>query len=95
MGKFVFGLIIGVVVGVVAMSTNPNLAEELRVSLANLTAQVMRSAGQTADELGNAAEDAADEPAPPAATEPPAETAPTAPADATPPANQGETRQPQ
>jgi hypothetical protein len=94
MGKFVLGLIIGIVGGVLAISANPNLVEDLRVSLANLTAQVMRSAGQTADELGNAAEDAADQPEQPATeqptdAEPPAETAPATPAEP------GETRQPE
>jgi hypothetical protein len=60
MGKFVVGLIIGVVVGILAVTANPNLPQELRVSLASLTALVMRSAEETADELGDAAEDLAD-----------------------------------
>jgi hypothetical protein len=103
MGKFLLGLIIGLIVGILAMTVNPNLPQELRASLASLTAQVMRSAGETADDLGNAAEDLADEgerpdAKPPAATAPAApadQTAPAAPADETGPANQGETRQPQ
>ena len=38
MGKFILGLIVGVIVGVLAMTVNPNLPEQLRTSLANLTA---------------------------------------------------------
>jgi gas vesicle protein len=85
MGKFVIGLIVGIVVGAVAISANPNLAEELRVSLANLTAQVMRTAGETAEDLGNAAEEAgrAVDTEAPVETTPavPRETAPAAPGD--------------
>jgi hypothetical protein len=79
------------------MTLNPNLPQELRASLASLTAQVMRTASETADEVGNAAEDLADEGERPNA-KPPAEAAPAAPADRTPPAapaDQDETRQPQ
>jgi hypothetical protein len=88
MGKFLLGLIIGIIVAALAMTMNPNLPQELRASLASLTAQVMRSAGETADELGNAAEDAADEGRQPTNAEPPAATSPAAPADP------DETRQP-
>jgi hypothetical protein len=96
MGKFLLGLIIGIIVAALAMTMNPNLPQELRASLANLTAQVMRSAGETAEELGNAAEEAADGGERPADREPPAPPAPTAPAPADPaaPANQGQTGQP-
>jgi gas vesicle protein len=81
MGKFVVGLIIGVVVGILAMTVNPNLPEELRVSLASLTALVMRSAEETAEELGDAAEDLADGAGETAeSVKPPAE-GPVAPAD--------------
>jgi gas vesicle protein len=78
MGKFVFGLFIGVVLGVLAMTINPDLPQELRVRLASITAQVMRTAGETAEELGDAAEDLTDEAEPPATGEPPA-TAPATP----------------
>jgi gas vesicle protein len=78
MGKFIIGLIVGIVVGVLAMTANPNLPEELRASLANLTAQVMRTAGDTAEDLGNAAEDAAGRAVD---TEAPGETAPPAQGD--------------
>jgi gas vesicle protein len=96
MGKFLLGLIVGVIVGVLAMTMNPNLPQELRAALASLTAQVMRSAGETAEDLGNAAEEAADGRERPVEREPPATPAPTAPAPADPaaPANQGQTGQP-
>jgi gas vesicle protein len=81
MGKFIIGLIVGIVVGVLAMTANPNLPEELRASLANLTAQVMRTAGDTAEDLGNAAEDAADDAGRAVDTEAPGETAPPAQGD--------------
>jgi hypothetical protein len=96
MGKFLLGLIIGIIVAGLAMTMNPHLPQELRASLASLTAQVMRSAGETADDLGNAAEEAAGRVERPADREPPAAPAPTAPAPAEPaaPANQGQTDQP-
>jgi gas vesicle protein len=59
MGKFLVGLIIGVVVGILAMTANPNLPQELRVNLAGLTALVMRNAQETAEHVGNAAEELA------------------------------------
>jgi hypothetical protein len=100
MGKFLLGLIIGIIIAAFAMTMNPNLPQELRASLASLTAQVMRSAGETAEDLGKAAEDAARKGERPADREPPAAPAPTAPAPAEPaapaaPANQGQTGQPQ
>ena len=100
MGKFLLGLIIGIIVAALAMTMNPNLPEELRASLASLTAQVMRSAGETAEDLGNAAEEAAGRGERPVDRKPPAAPAPTAPAPADPaapagPANQGQTGQPQ
>jgi gas vesicle protein len=61
MAKFLTGLIIGIVVGVLAMAANPDLPQDLRVTLANLTAQIMRTAGETAEEVGDAAEELADE----------------------------------
>lgn len=88
MGKFITGLIIGVIVGILAVTANPNLPQELRVSLASLTALVMRRAEETAEELGDAAEDladgageTADVPKPPADTAKPPATAPVAPTD--------------
>lgn len=59
MGKFLVGLIFGIVVGVLAMIANPNLPQELRVNLASLTALVMRNAQETAQDVGNAAEELA------------------------------------
>jgi len=42
MGRFVLGLIIGLVVGVLAMTYNPNLPQEVRSGLTELAALVMR-----------------------------------------------------
>ncbi|HEX5079146.1 MAG TPA: hypothetical protein VFV80_08340 [Geminicoccaceae bacterium] len=81
MGKFIFGLIIGIAVGILAVTMNPNLGEQLRVSLADLTAQVMRSAGETAEDLGNAAKNAAGRREQPADAGPPPATAPATPAE--------------
>ena len=95
MGKFFIGLIVGMALGVLATTVNPNLSDDLRAGLANLTAQVMRGVGQTADELGDAAEDLADrtppatEPPPPANAEPPVVSGPAAPTEP------GETGEPQ
>jgi hypothetical protein len=61
MGKFLLGLIIGVVVGVLAMSYNPNLPEEVRTGLAEVTALVMRGTERVAETVGGAADQAADE----------------------------------
>ncbi len=72
MGKFAFGLIIGLVLGVLALTNNPDLLQDLRVRLADLTAQVMRSAGETAEDIGDAADGVTEEVEPPATTEPPA-----------------------
>jgi len=78
MGKFILGLIVGLVVGVMAMAANPDLPQELRVWAANLTAQVMRTAGETAEEIGDAAEEVTE------GVEPPADAAPAATEPATP-----------
>jgi gas vesicle protein len=81
MGKFITGLIIGVIGGILAVTADPNLPQELRISLASLTAVVMRRAEETAEELGDAAEDLADGAGETAeSVKPPAE-GPVAPAD--------------
>jgi hypothetical protein len=97
MGKFIIGLIARIVVGVVAISANPNLAEELQVSLANLTAQVMRTAGKTAEEIGNAAKEAANDAGRAVDTEAPVETAPAVPGGTAPaaPGDEREAAEPQ
>ena len=61
MGKFVLGLIIGVIVGVLAMAYNPNLPQEVRTGLAELTALVMRGTERAAETVGGVADEAADE----------------------------------
>ena len=61
MGKFLLGLVIGVIVGVLAMTYNPNLPEEVRAALTNVTALVMRGTERAAEAVGEAADDVADE----------------------------------
>ena len=61
MGKFIVGLVIGVVVGVLAVTYNPNLVEEVRTTLANLTGLVMRGTERAAEGIGEAADEVADE----------------------------------
>jgi hypothetical protein len=61
MGKFLLGLIIGVVVGVLAMAYNPNLPQDVRTTLANLTGLVMRGTEEAAEGVGKAADEVADE----------------------------------
>jgi hypothetical protein len=61
MGKFVLGLIIGLIVGVLAMAYNPNLPQEVRAGLTELTALVMRGTERAADAVGGAADEAAEQ----------------------------------
>jgi hypothetical protein len=61
MGKFVLGLIIGLIVGVLAMAFNPNLPQEVRAGLTELTALVMRGTERAADAVGGAADEAAEQ----------------------------------
>jgi hypothetical protein len=61
MGKFLLGLIIGVVVGVLAMAYNPNLPERVRTGLVEVTALVMRGTERVAETVGGVADEAADE----------------------------------
>jgi hypothetical protein len=61
MGKFVLGLIVGLIIGVLAMAYNPNLPEEVRAGLTELTALVMRGTERAADAVGGAADEAAEQ----------------------------------
>ena len=61
MGKFLLGLVVGVVVGVLAMAYNPNLPEEVRTGLVEVTALVMRGPERAAEAVGGAADEAAEE----------------------------------
>lgn len=61
MGKFLLGLIVGVVLGIFAMAVNPDLPREIRVAAASLTALVMRGAEEAAEEVGAAADRVAEE----------------------------------
>jgi hypothetical protein len=59
MGKFLLGLILGVVVGVIATAYNPNLPAAARATLANVTALVMRGTEKAAETVGGVADEAA------------------------------------
>jgi gas vesicle protein len=61
MGKFLLGLVIGAIVGVLAMAYNPDLPAEVRTSLANVTALVMRGTERVAETVGGVADEAAEE----------------------------------
>jgi hypothetical protein len=61
MGKFLLGLIIGLVVGVLVVAYNPNLPDEVRATLANLTGLVLRGTEEAAQGIGEAADEVADE----------------------------------
>jgi gas vesicle protein len=61
MGKFLIGVIVGVILGILALSANPDLPRELRTALASLTAQVMRGAEEAAESVGEAADEVANE----------------------------------
>ena len=61
MGKFLLGLVIGVVIAVLALTYNPNLPEEVRAALAGVTALVMRGTERAAEAVGEAADEVADE----------------------------------
>jgi hypothetical protein len=61
MGKFLLGLIVGLVLGVVATAYNPDLPADVRTALADLTALVMRGTERAAEAVGGAAERTAEE----------------------------------
>lgn len=61
MGKFLLGLVIGVVVGALAMTYNPDLPERIRAAVAQATALVMRGTERAAEAVGEAADEVADE----------------------------------
>ena len=61
MGRFVLGLIIGLVVGVLAMTYNPNLPQEVRTGVTELAALVMRGTERAAEAVGGAADEAAEQ----------------------------------
>jgi hypothetical protein len=61
MGKFVLGLIVGLIIGVLAMAYNPNLPEEVRAGLTEMTALVMRGTERAAEAVGGAADEAAEQ----------------------------------
>lgn len=61
MGRFLVGLIIGAIVGVLAVGYNPEWADRLHEALTDATAAVMRGTEEAAETVGEAANEAADE----------------------------------
>lgn len=61
MGKFLLGLIIGLIVGVLAMAYNPDMPQEVRSGLDEATALVMRGTERVADTVGELAGETAEE----------------------------------
>ena len=61
MGKFLLGLLLGLVLGVAAAAYNPNLPADARTALANVTALVMRGTEREAEAVGGAADRTAEE----------------------------------
>jgi hypothetical protein len=61
MGRFLMGLILGVLLGMVATTYNPNLPADVRAGLANVTALVMRGTERAAQAVGGAADRTAEE----------------------------------
>jgi type II secretory pathway pseudopilin PulG len=61
MGKFLLGLVIGLIVGVLAVTFSPSLAEDVRTGLASLAGLVMRGVEEAAEGVGQAADEVVDE----------------------------------
>ena len=61
MGKFIVGLIIGVLIGVAVVSYNPGLADRMQAVVEDTTGIVLRGTEEAAESVGDAARDAADE----------------------------------
>jgi hypothetical protein len=61
MVKFVLGLLVGLVVGVLAMASNPDLLEETRAGLAHVSGLVLRGTEQAAEKVGEVAGEVAEE----------------------------------
>lgn len=78
MSRFFTGLILGFLLGAVAVGYNPGLAERMHAVLAGVTATILRGTEETAEAVGEAAKEAADE-AEQAADEPDVDAEPTAP----------------
>jgi hypothetical protein len=49
MGRFLLGLIVGLVVGVLAMAYNPDLPEDVRAAVARVSSLVLRGTEEAAE----------------------------------------------
>ena len=61
MAKFVLGLVVGLVVGVLAMAYNPDLLEDTQTALERVTGLVLRGTEEAAEKIGEAADEVAEE----------------------------------
>lgn len=60
MARFIVGLIIGVIVGVVWVAYEPDVGQQVRGTLQGATDTVLRGTEEAAEEVGDAAGEAAD-----------------------------------
>jgi hypothetical protein len=58
MGKFILGLIIGVLIGMAVVSYNPGLADRMEAAVEDTTGIVLRGTEEAAESVGDAARDA-------------------------------------
>jgi hypothetical protein len=61
MGKFLLGLVVGLVVGVLAMAYNPDLPEDVRAALAGVSSLVLRGTEEAAEQVEETAGEVAKE----------------------------------
>ncbi|HZA66775.1 MAG TPA: hypothetical protein VE592_07485 [Geminicoccaceae bacterium] len=61
MGKFLLGLVVGLVVGVLAMAYNPGLTEDVRAALVSVSSLVLRGTEEAAEQVKETADEAAKE----------------------------------
>lgn len=61
MGKFIFGLIIGIFVGMAVVSYNPDLADRMQAAVEDTTGLVLRGTEEAAESVGEAAREAGGE----------------------------------
>ena len=61
MGKFLLGLIVGLVVGVLAMAYNPDLPADVRAALAGVSRLVLRGTEEAAEQVRETADEVSKE----------------------------------
>lgn len=58
MGKFILGLIIGILIGIVVVGYNPGLADRIQAAVEDATGLVLRGTEEAAESVGDAAREA-------------------------------------